>query len=315
MKLAILDDYQNVALKVADWNNLMEKVDITVFNDHLGSAQQVVDKLQDFEIVCINRERTRFPREVLDKLGNLRLLVTTGAGNAAIDLEAASELKITVCGTASPGHAASELAWGLIMGLSRNIVAEDRAMRRGLWQTTIGSDLRGQTLGIIGLGRHGSNVARYGQAFGMRVVAWSENLTQERCQEAGVEWVAKEKLIAESDFISIHLKMGQRYRGLVDASFLKAMKPTGFIINTSRGPIIREGALIDALKTKAIGGAGLDVYEHEPLPELHPLRELANTILTSHVGFVTWQTYEVFYRETVNAVEAWLEGSPIKVLN
>ena len=315
IQIAVLDDYQNVARQMADWSVLDEAAEITVFNHHLGANTQVVHKLQGFDIVCIMRERTRFPREVLEQLTDLKLLITSGARNAAIDLEAAGDCGIMVCGTASPGHAASELTWGLILALSRHIVAEDNAMRQGLWQTTIGRDLKGQTLGIIGLGRHGSNVAAFAKVFGMRVIAWSQNLSRERCDELGVEWVDKETLLAEADIITIHLKMGSRYRGLVDRQFLAKMKKTAYLVNTSRGPIIKEADLINALNNNEIAGAGLDVYEQEPLAEKHPLRNLPNTVLTSHVGFVTEQTYQVFYGETVKAIQAWLANDPIKVLN
>ncbi|MDJ0832763.1 MAG: D-2-hydroxyacid dehydrogenase family protein [Gammaproteobacteria bacterium] len=314
-QIAVLDDYQNVALQMADWSALDGNAEITVFNHHLGAATQVVHKLQGFDIVCIMRERTRFPREVLEQLDDLQLLITSGARNAAIDLQAASDHGIMVCGTASPGHAASELTWGLILALSRKIVAEDNAMRQGLWQTTIGRDLRGQTLGIIGLGRHGANVAAFAKVFGMRVIAWSENLTRERCDELGVEWVDKQTLMTDSDIITIHLKMGTRYRGLIDRQFLSQMKSTAYLINTSRGPIINEADLISALNNGRIAGAGLDVYAQEPLAENHPLRAIPNSVLTSHVGFVTEQTYRVFYGETVDVIQAWLRDDPINILN
>jgi phosphoglycerate dehydrogenase-like enzyme len=314
IRIAVLDDYQKVALQMADWGQLPDSARIQVFDYHLGNDDRVAEALKDFDVVCIMRERTRFTRELFERLPSLKLLVTTGARNAAIDLEAASECGVTVCGTRSPGHAASELTWGLILALSRKIVEEDKAMREGHWQTTIGRDLHGQTLGIIGLGRHGANVARFAQAFGMKVIAWSENLTEQRCDEVGVQRVDKETLLSQADIITIHLKMGQRYRGLIDAEALSLMKPTAYLVNTSRGPIINETDLIDALRNGAIGGAGLDVYDQEPLPGDHPLRSLPNTVLTSHVGFVTEQTYQVFYRETVDAIRAWLAGEPINPL-
>ncbi len=314
-RIAVLDDYQNVALTMADWSPVQSQAEVTVFNDYLDPDTELVSALTDFEVVCIMRERSRFPAEVLEQLPNLKLLITSGANNAAIDLEAATRLGITVCGTQSPGHAASELTWALILGLSRHIVAEDNSVRDGRWQTTVGRDLHGQTIGIVGLGRHGANIARYAQAFNMRVLAWSQNLTQERCDEVGVELADRDTMLRESDIITVHLKMGQRYRGLVDDSFFEQMKETAYIINTSRGPIIQEDALLKALNEGKIAGAGLDVYEQEPLPLDHPLRSMPNTLLTSHVGYVTEQTYEVFYGQTVDAILAWLAGEPIRQLS
>ena len=314
VRIAVLDDYQQVSEKMADWDSLPDRAEVTIFNQHLGSASEVVQRLHEFQVICIMRERTLFPREVLQQLPDLQLLVTTGPQNAAIDLEAACECGVMVCGTNSPGHAASELAWGMILALSRHLVAEDHGVRNGLWQTTMGRDLKGQTLGVIGLGQHGSNIAGYGKAFGMRVIAWSENLTRERCEEVGVELVDQQTLLAQSDILSIHLKLAPRYRGLVDSRFLQQMKKTAYLVNTSRGPIINEPDLIEALKNNRIAAAGLDVYETEPLPANHPLTSLPNTILTSHVGFVTEQTYEVFYGETVKAINAWFDGNPTQVL-
>lgn len=315
IQIAILDDYQGVALNMADWSVLPENVELKVFRKHLGNSDKVAAALAAYSIICIMRERTPFPRALFEQLPNLKLLITTGAQNAAIDLDAARDHGVTVCGTHSPGHAAAELAWGLILALTRQIVEEDRAMRTGLWQTTIGTDLRGQTLGIIGLGRHGANVASFAKAFGMNVIAWSQNLTEERCAELGVTHVTKEMLLAQADIITIHLKMGKRYRNLIGAQELELMKPSAYLVNTSRGPIIQEHELIKALQAGRIAGAGLDVYENEPLPSDHPLRSLANTVLTSHVGFVTEQTYRIFYADTVAAIQAWLDGSPIGVLN
>ena len=315
ISIAILDDYQQVALKFAKWDQLPSSSNIEVFSQPIKGITALVAQLSKFDIICIMRERTPFTREVLSQLPHLKLLITSGAKNAAIDLQAATDNGVKVCGTRSPGHAASELAWGLIMSLSRHIVAEDQSIRSGLWQTTVGRDLKGQTLGIIGLGRHGSNVARFGQAFGMRVIAWSQNLTKERCEEMSVECVDKETLFQESDIMSIHLKMGQRYRGLIDAEAFSKMKSTAYIVNTSRGPIINERDLISAIKNQQIGGAGLDVYEQEPLPKDHPLMSLPNTVLTSHVGYVTEQTYQVFYSEMVDIISNWLSGEDLKTLN
>lgn len=314
LSIAILDDYQQVALNMADWGSLHGRAEITVLHEHISDAQTLVKVLQPFKIICIMRERTPFTRELFEQLPQLRLLITSGANNAAIDLAAAKEHAVMVCGTRSPGHAAAELAWGLLMALSRQLVREDNAMRNGQWQTTIGRDLKGQTLGIIGLGRHGSNIARFAQAFGMPVMAWSHNLTAQKCQELDVQYVDKQTLLAESDIISIHLKMGQRYRSLIDAQALALMKPSAYLVNTSRGPIIDQAALIQALQNGQIAGAGLDVYDQEPLPADHILRTLPNTVLTSHVGYVTEQTYRVFYGEMVEIISNWLDGKTLTPL-
>ena len=313
-RIAVLDDYQGVALQMADWSTLQAQAEIVIFREAFGSEPAAAVALAGFDVVCANRERTLFPRSLFEKLPELRLLVTTGMRNLAIDLDAARDNGVTVCGTASPGHAASELAWGLVLALSRRIVAEDRAVRRGLWQSTLGNDLRGRTLGILGLGRHGGLVAGYGQAFGMEVLAWSTNLTEERCAEVGANRVELDELLARSDVISIHLVMGPRYQGLLGPAELAKMKPTALLVNTSRGPIVDENALIDALREQRIGGAGLDVYDYEPLSPHHPLVTLPNTVLTSHVGFVTEETYRVFYGETVECVTRWLAGDPVRLL-
>jgi phosphoglycerate dehydrogenase-like enzyme len=314
-RIAVLDDYQGVALEMADWSALQAQTEIHVFREAFGNESRAAEALQGFDVVCANRERTPFPRSLFEKLPDLRLLVTTGMRNLAIDLDAARDHGVTVCGTASPGHAASELAWGLVLALSRKIVAEDRAVRRGLWQSTLGNDLRGRTLGILGLGRHGGLVAGYGRAFGMQVLAWSTNLTEARCAEAGAQRVELDELLARSDVISIHLVMGPRYQGLLGAAELAKMKPTVLLVNTSRGPIIDETALVDALREQRIGGAGLDVYDLEPLSPHHPLVTLPNTVLTSHVGFVTEETYRTFYGETVECVTRWLAGDPVRLLS
>ena len=314
-RIAVLDDYQGVAFEHGDWSRLRAAHQVVAFRRHLGNEDQVAEALQQIDFVCVMRERTPFPRSLLARLPRLKLLVTSGAKNAAIDMAAARELGITVCGTRSPGHAASELAFGLILALARQITEEDRQMRSGGWQSTIGSDLHGQTLGILGLGRHGANLARYGQAFGMRVIAWSQNLTREHCQELGVEYADKMGLFRESDFITIHLKVGQRNRGLVGGEEFSLMKPSAYIVNTSRGPIVEEQALLKALQGGVIAGAGIDVYDREPLPADHPLRSAPGAILTSHVGYVTRQTYDVFYSETVECIEAYLDGEPVRVLN
>ncbi len=313
-RIAILDDYQGVALDMADWSALQERAEIRVFREAFDGEAAAAEALQGFDVICANRERTPFPRTLFERLPNLRLLVTTGMRNLAIDLDAARERGVTVCGTASPGHSASELAWGLVLALSRKIVAEDRAVRRGLWQSTLGNDLRGRTLGILGLGRHGGLVAGYGKAFGMEVLAWSTNLSDARCAEVGATRVELDDLLARSDVISLHLVMGPRYRGLLGTEQFAKMKPSALLVNTSRGPLIDETALIEALRERRIGGVGLDVYDSEPLSPHHPFVTLPNTVLTSHVGFVTEETYRVFYGETVECVTRWLDDDPVRVL-
>jgi D-3-phosphoglycerate dehydrogenase len=314
MRLAILDDYQHAALVLADWSSLHERCEVVTFHQHLGDESTVIDALKDYTIVCCMRERTPFPAAVLEKLPKLKLLVTTGAKNSAIDLKAAKQCGITVCGTQSPGHAAAELAWALIMSLAKNIHIENQAIRQHQWQTTMGTDLKGQTLGILGLGRHGANMARFAQAFGMRCMAWSQNLTKEHCDALGVTYVDKETFFRTADFITIHLKMGQRNRGLITEQELSLMKPSAFLVNTSRGPIVDENALMASLRNRQIAGAGLDVYEQEPLPKDYPLLDFNNVLLMPHMGYVTRQTYDVFYTQTIEAVEAWLDGDAIRQL-
>ena len=314
-KIAILDDYQNVALTLADWSDLPSGVDITVFNEPLGDLEQAASSLNAFDIICIMRERTPFPRAMFERLKNLKLLVTSGMRNAAIDLEAAREFGVTVCGTNSPAHATVEMTWGLILSLARNIPTEDRNMREGRWQTTLGTDIKGKVLGVVGLGRLGSQVAAIGLAFGMEVVAWSQNLTEARCAEIGVRRASsKEDLFRTADVITIHLKYSERTHALVGPEEFGWMKPTANLINDSRGPIVDESALIETLNAGRIGGAAIDVYDLEPLPADHPLRSCPNCVLTSHIGYVTEETYRVFYGETVDAVQAYLSGTPVHVL-
>jgi D-3-phosphoglycerate dehydrogenase len=314
-RCAVLDDYQNVALACADWSALKD-VQIKVFNRPLGDIEAVAKALADYSIVCLMRERTPFPRALFEKLPNLKLLVTTGARNASIDLEAAKAHGVTVCGTESAGHPTAELAVGLMIDLARKISLENARMKAGeAWQQTIGADLHGHTLGIIGLGRLGTRVAKVGLAFGMNVIAWSQNLTPEKCKEAGVGYATKDNLLKQSDFITIHLVLSPRSRGLIGAPELALMKSSASIINTSRGPIIDEAALIAALQTRAIAGAALDVYDTEPLPRDHPLRKLPNAITTPHLGYVTEDGYRIFYKGTVEAVRAFLDGKPVRVIS
>jgi phosphoglycerate dehydrogenase-like enzyme len=313
--IALLDDYQNVALRMADWSRLQQGHRIVVFNQRLADVEAAARALADFEVIGIMRERTPFSRALLERLPKLRLLVTTGKRNASIDLDAAKARGVTVCGTGGAGRATAELAIALMLGLARHLRAEFHAMRPGGgWQTTLGFDLEGRTLGIIGLGNLGAKVARIGQAMGMTVIAWSENLTPERARERGAERVDKDELFRRADVISIHSVLSPRTRGLVGARELALMKPTALLINTSRGPIVDEAAVLAALKETRIGGYGADTFDVEPLPADHPLRAEPRALLTPHLGYVTEETYRDFYGGMVAAIEAWLAGKPIGVL-
>jgi D-3-phosphoglycerate dehydrogenase len=314
-RCAILDDYQNVVLKTADWSALKKDVEITVFNEPLGGQDKVVKALSDFEIVVGMRERTPFPRAVIEALPKLKLLITTGARNASFDLEAAKARNVVVCGTPSIGNPTAGIAIGLMLELTRRIGFENARMKAGeLWQSTIGLDLDGQTLGIIGLGKLGNRVAQIAKAFGMKVIAWSQNLTPEKCREAGVEYASKEDLLRQADFVTIHVVLSPRSRGLIGANELGLMKPTAYIINTSRGPIIDEAALIAALKDKRIAGAGLDVFDVEPLPQGHPLRRVDNVVLTPHLGYVSLQNYRAYFAGVVEDIRGWIDGKPVRVM-
>jgi phosphoglycerate dehydrogenase-like enzyme len=309
MKIAILDDYQNVALGFADWDSLDAAIE--VFTEPLDD---VVERLAGFDVIVAMRERTRFPADVLAKLTGLKLLVSTGQRNAAIDVGAARELGIVVSGTGYITHPTAEHTWAMILAAARNLPAEERSMRAGGWQVGVGSGLHGKTLGLLGLGRLGARAAKVGQAFGMETIAWSQNLTVEKAAEHGVTAVSKEDLFARADVLSIHLVLSDRSRGLVGAAELAAMKPTAILVNTSRGPIVDEDALLDALRRKEIGCAALDVYDTEPLPAGHPFRSLDNTVLTPHVGYVTREVYEVFYGDAVEDIAAFKAGNPLRVM-
>jgi phosphoglycerate dehydrogenase-like enzyme len=315
MRLAILDDYQNVALSMADWDGLRPSLQIQTFRDTLKSEDAVAERLRDFEIVVAMRERTAFRRSLLERLPKLKLLVTTGMVNASIDKKAAAERGIIVSGTTSLRHPTAELTWGLMLALARNITREDAGMRNGAWQTTVGISLHGKVLGILGLGKLGSQVAVFGKAFMMDVIAWSENLTIEHADSLGVQRVEKQELFRRADFLTIHTVLSKRTRGLVGPDELAAMKSTSYLINTSRGPIVEERALMAALETGKIAGAALDVYDLEPLPADHALRRLENVILTPHLGYVTDENYRAFYGEAAENVRAFLAGNPIRVLN
>ncbi|GAA5166797.1 D-2-hydroxyacid dehydrogenase family protein [Amycolatopsis dongchuanensis] len=313
MKIAILDDYQNVAQDFADWKSL--DAELEVFTSHIDDPDELVARLAGAEVVVAMRERTRFPAELLARLTDLKLLVSTGHRNAAIDLKAAEEHGILVCGTGYLPHPTAEHTWALILAAQRHLDVELPAMRQGRWQTTVGVPLHGRTLGLLGLGRLGSRVAKVGQAFGMETIAWSQNLTPERAAEHGVTAVAKEELFRRSDVLSVHLVLSKRTRGLVGAAELALMKPDSLLVNTSRGPIVDEAALVDALRRRAIGGAALDVFDVEPLPADHPLRTLDNAVLTPHLGYVTRDVYDVFFRDAVEDIAAWRAGSPVRVMS
>lgn len=314
--IAILDDYQNVALRMADWSRLQKDNRIVVFTERLPDVDAAARALADFEVIGIMRERTPFSRALFERLPKVRLLVTTGKRNASIDLEAAKACNVTVCSTGGAGRATAELAFALMLGLARHLREEFNAMRPGGgWQTTLGFDLEGRTLGILGLGNLGAKVGRIGSAFGMKIIAWSENLTDERATERGAERVDKDELFRRSDILTIHSVLSPRTRGIIGARELALMKPTALLINTSRGPIVDEAALLTALREKRIAGFGADTFDVEPLPGDHPLRAEPRALLTPHLGYVTEETYSDFYGGMVQAIEAWLAGKPINVLN
>jgi phosphoglycerate dehydrogenase-like enzyme len=315
VRVAVLDDYQAVALKMADWSVLPSDTQVQVFKDHLSDEKALADRLRDFEIAVAMRERTPFPRTVLQRLPKLKLLITTGMRNASIDVAAARDLGITVCGTGGLPHPTAELTWGLILALLRQIPREDSATRSGHWQVSVGVGLRGKVLGVMGLGNLGSQVATVGTAFGMSVLAWSQNLTTERAAQFGATLVGKDELLSRADIVTIHLVLSDRTRGLVGARELGLMKSTAYLVNTSRGPIVDEEALVQALRQGTIAGAALDVFDEEPLPLNHSLRRLENTVITPHLGYVTAETYKVFYGQAVEDIQAFLRGEPIRVIN
>ena len=315
LRCAILDDYQNVALKLADWGPLADRVETTVFDAPFASPDAAIAALQDFEIVCAMRERTPFPRTVFEALPKLKLLITSGMRNAAIDLEAAKARGVVVCGTAMVGNPTAGLTIGLMLELTRKIGFENARMKAGEpWQVTLGEDVGGKTLGIVGLGKLGSQVAAIGRALGMKTIAWSSNLTPEACEKEGVTHATKEELFATADIITIHLVLSDRSRGLVGRDDLARMKPTAYLINTARGPIVDEAALLEVLQAGKIAGAGLDTYSQEPLPIDSPLRNLDNVVITPHLGYVTAENYRRIYREMIEGIEAWLQGEPLRKL-
>jgi phosphoglycerate dehydrogenase-like enzyme len=312
-RIAILDDYQGVALSLGAWDSLGASVE--VFRGHVADDDALVDRLQGFDVVVAMRERTPFPRSRLERLGDLRLLVTTGMANASIDMDAARSLGVVVAGTGGLASPTVELTWALILATVRHVAEEAARVRAGGWQHALGFELAGRTLGVVGLGRLGSRVAAIGQAFEMPVIAWSQNLDAARASELGVQAVSREELFSRADVVTIHLRLSDRTRGLVGAPELALMKRGAVLVNTSRGPIVSEDALLAALEAGTIAGAGLDVFDVEPLPVDHPLRTAPRAVLTPHIGYVSQGSYEIYYREAVEDIAAWQRGEPIRVLN
>jgi D-3-phosphoglycerate dehydrogenase len=314
-RCAVLDDYQNVALTLADWSLVTNDVDIEVFNAPFASAEEVHRALAGFHMICMMRERTPFRRDTIEALPDLKLLITTGAKNNAIDLVAARECGVIVCGTGSFGNPTAGITFGLILELTRRIGYENARMKAGApWQVTLGRDLEGMTLGIVGLGKLGQRIAAIAKAFGMKPIAWSQNLTSEKCQPLGVEYVGKHDLFRIADIVTIHYQLGERSRGIIGAAELGLMKPTAYFVNTSRGPLVEEKALLAALSERRIAGAGLDVFEVEPLPLDHPFRTLDNVVLTPHLGYVSQQNYARYFPDVVGDIRAFLDGKPVRVI-
>lgn len=313
-KIAILDDYQGVALSMGPWDRLPAGVEVNVFRDTLKDQDALVARLLPFDAILAMRERTPFPGALIKRLPNLKLLMTTGERNRSLDIAAANAQGVTVCGTSSSGAPTVDITWGLILNLMRDLPAQAASLRAGTWQTSVGTAVGGQTLGIVGLGKLGTAVAKVGQAFGMKVIAWSTNLTSEAAAAVGVTRVEKQDLFAQSDVVSLHMILSDRSRGIVGAAELAAMKPSAFIVNTSRGPLIDQAALIAALQEGRIAGAGLDVYDEEPIPATHPLMSAPNALLLPHLGYVSKQNYAAYFKGAVEVIEAFIAGNPIRVL-
>jgi phosphoglycerate dehydrogenase-like enzyme len=309
MKIAILDDYQNVALRLADWSDVRRHAEITVFNDHVADPSAVVARLRPFDVICVMRERTPLTREILQKLPNLKLIASTGPRNASIDTQTAADLGIAVTATGYDSTPTIEFTWALILASMRGIDREAASLRTGGWQTGLGSNLRGKSLGVVGLGNIGKEVARIGVAFGMKVIAWSQNLTEEKAGAAGAALVDKQTLFREADVVTVHLVLSRRTRDLIGAPEFALMKPTARFVNTSRGPIVNEGALIEALRVRRIAGAAVDVFDVEPLSPDHPFRKLDNVLATPHLGYVTEELYRTFYSDAAAHITAWLEAN------
>mgnify|MGYP005695371143 FL=1 len=314
LKVAILDDYQNVSQQFIDLEKLSGKYEIKIFSEPFVDEADVIEQLSDFEALLVMRERTPITKKIIENLTKLKFIITSGLRNKSIDLEAAQKRKIIVCGTESNINPTPELTWGLILGLARNFKEEIDNMYQGYWQTTVGVELKGKILGLIGLGKVGSQVAKIGKAFGMQVMAWSENLNLDTCKELDVLPCSKEDLIKNSDFLSIHVQGGERYKDCITLKEMDKMKKTSFLINTSRGPIINEDDLIIALSTNEIAGAGIDVYDKEPLPENNKLRFLPNALLTPHIGYVTAENYTTYYNQMIESLESCVNGKPIRII-
>ena len=306
-RIAVLDDYQNAALESADWSVLGDRAEIAVFRDHLADPEAVIGRLLPFDIVCVMRERSPLPRNIIERLPNLKLIASTGAGNTSIDVAAAHERGIAVVHTGYRSDPTIEFTWALILASMRHVVTESNSVRSGGWQQTVGADLRGKTLGVLGLGRIGSEVARIGRAFGMNVIAWSQNMTLQAAEAAGAFLVSKNELFEQADVLTIHVVLSSRTRGLIGAAELARMKPTARLINTSRAPIVEEQALIGVLKNKQIAGAAIDVFDVEPLPPDHPFRRLDNVLATPHIAYVSQGLYKTFYEDTVSNIRKWLD--------
>ncbi|MEH2480095.1 phosphoglycerate dehydrogenase-like enzyme [Nitrobacteraceae bacterium AZCC 2146] len=307
MKIAILDDYQNVALSIADWSAVAKRADITVFNDHIDQTDALIERLLPFDVICVMRERTPLRRDIIERLPLLKFIASTGPRNISIDMAAANERGILVANTGYRSTPTIELTWALILASARHLVEESNSIRVGGWQTSIGHELDGRVLGVLGVGNVGGQVARIGRAFGMKIIAWSQNLTAKAAAAADAELVTKDELFRRADVVTIHLILSERTRGLVGAAELALMKPTARLVNTSRGPIIEEHALIEALRARAIAGAAIDVFDTEPLPELHPFRTIKNLLATPHIGFVAEDLYRTFYSDAAAAIGAWIE--------
>ena len=312
LKVAILDDYQNVAQQFVDLEKLSGKYEFKIFSESFVNEDDAIEKLSNFEALLIMRERTPITKNIIDNLNKLKFIITSGLKNKSIDFEAAKKRKIIICGTEINAHPTPELTWALILGLARNFKQEIDNMYQGYWQTTIGVELKGKILGLIGLGKVGAQVAKIGKAFGMQIIAWSENLNLDKCKELDVLPCSKEDLIKSSDFLSIHVQGGERYKDCITLKEMDKMKKTAFLINTSRGQIINEDDLIVALSTNEIAGVGLDVYEKEPLPENNKLRFLPNALLTPHIGYVTAENYNIFYNQMIESLESCVNGKPLR---
>lgn len=314
IKVAILDDYQDVALSCADWWQVAARAELTVFRDHIADADLLVERLLPFDAICVMRERSPLTAAILQRLPKLKFIGSNAGQNASIDLAAAARQGVLVSGTGGRANGAAELTWALILASARHLYAEQQSLRAGAWQTALGNDLQGSTLGLLGLGRIGASVAAVGRAFGMQVIAWSPNLTASKAEAAGVTLVDKATLLQQSDWLSLHLVLSERSKGIIGAAELAQMKPGAWLVNTARGGLVNEAALIAALAQRSIAGAALDVFDIEPLPSSHPFRTLPNVLSTPHLGYVTRGTYRIFYQETVENLLTWMDGAPIRLM-